>query len=71
MAAFTGIWRPSEDGNVFAFLTCERNPLVAPLHSKAMPVILMEEDYIGWLTKPRDEAEPLARSFPSQLMVVE
>ncbi|MBK9432467.1 MAG: SOS response-associated peptidase family protein [Sphingomonadales bacterium] len=25
---------------VFAFLTCEPNPLVAPLHPKAMPVIL-------------------------------
>lgn len=44
-AAFAGIWRPSEVGNVFAFLTCEPNPLVAPIHPKAMPVILHPEDY--------------------------
>ena len=40
VSAFAGIWRPSDEGNVYAFLTCEPNPLVAPLHPKAMPVIL-------------------------------
>ena len=29
VAAFAGIWRPSDAGNVFAFLTCEPNPLTS------------------------------------------
>ena len=45
LAAFAGIWRPTEDGDAFAFLTCEPNPLVAPLHPKATPVILPKADY--------------------------
>lgn len=45
MIAFAGIWRPSEVGDVYACPTCEPNPLVAPLHPKAMPVILHREDY--------------------------
>lgn len=71
MAAFAGIWRPSEDGEVFAFLTCEPNSLVAPLHPKAMPVILAEDDYEAWLTGSTDRALGLAQAFPSQLMRVE
>lgn len=46
-SAFAGIWRPSPVGNVFVFLTCEPNPLVAPIHPKAMPVILQPEDLTG------------------------
>ena len=71
VAAFAGIWRPSEWGNVFAFLTCEPNPLVAPLHPKAMPVILQPEDYDRWLGGEVGDACSLAAPFPSQLMQVE
>ncbi|MFN3619176.1 SOS response-associated peptidase family protein, partial [Sphingorhabdus sp.] len=56
---------------VFAFLTCAPNPLVAPLHPKAMPVILHEADYQAWLTADWAEAAELAVPFPSQLMAVE
>lgn len=70
VAAFAGIWRPSEAGNVFAFLTCEPNPLVAPLHPKAMPVVLSEDAYDGWLSGTFEEACALAVPFPSQLMTV-
>ncbi|MBL0000454.1 MAG: hypothetical protein IPO97_05245 [Sphingomonadales bacterium] len=63
---FAGIWRPSEAGNVFAFLTCEPNPLIAPLHPKAMPVILHAADYQRWLSG--ENAASLAAPFPSQLM---
>ena len=56
---------------VFAFLTCEPNPLVAPLHPKAMPVILAEADYSAWLTADWEEAAKLAVPFPSQLMALE
>ena len=65
-SAFAGIWRPSEAGAVFAFLTCEPNPLVAPIHPKAMPVILHPGDYQRWLDGA--PAAELAVPFPSQLM---
>ncbi|MBL0924944.1 MAG: SOS response-associated peptidase family protein [Sphingomonadaceae bacterium] len=56
---------------VFAFLTCEPNPLVAPLHPKAMPVILHPEDYGKWITADWAEAQGCVAAFPSQLMDVE
>ena len=68
--AFAGIWRPTEAGNAYAFLTCEPNPLVGPIHAKAMPVILHEEDYDRWLDGDVDEVCSLATPFPSQLMSV-
>lgn len=68
IAAFAGIWRPSVEGNVYAFLTCEPNPLVAPIHPKAMPVILQPQDYERWLTG--DDVLDLAAPFPSQLMSI-
>lgn len=68
IAAFAGLWRPSEDGDVFAFLTGEPNALVAPLHPKAMPIVLAESDYDRWLSAPLDEARALQQPFPSQLM---
>ncbi len=61
----------SKPQKVFAFLTCEPNPLVAPLHPKAMPVVLDESDYDGWLTGTGEEACALAVPFASQLMGVE
>jgi putative SOS response-associated peptidase YedK len=69
-AAFAGIWRFNEGSARFAFLTCEPNPLVAPLHPKAMPVILHEEDYDRWLGGEAADACSLAVPFPSQLMQV-
>ncbi len=71
LAAFAGIWRPTEQGSAFAFLTCEPNAMVAPLHPKAMPVILPEADYRNWLTGDWEETQALACSYPSQLMEVQ
>lgn len=68
VAAFAGIWRPTEAGNVFAFLTCEPNPMVAPIHPKAMPVILHPGDYRRWLDG--GNVQELAAPFPSQLMEI-
>lgn len=68
VSAFAGIWRESEVGRVYAFLTCAPNALVAPLHPKAMPVILEEDSYNAWLEG--EDAQSLALSFPSQLMEV-
>ncbi len=70
MSVFAGVRRPSEAGSVFAFLTCEPNPLVAPLHPKAMPVILHPEAYDTWLSADLADACALAVPFPSQLMSV-
>lgn len=69
-SAFAGIWRFNEGEPRFAFLTCEPNPLVAPRHPKAMPVILQPEDYDRWLDGETDDACSLAAPFPSQLMSV-
>ena len=69
VSAFAGIWRPSFEGNLYAFLTCEPNPLVAPIHPKAMPVILHPQDYDRWLKG--DDVTELAAPFPSQLMSIE
>ena len=66
VSAFAGIWRESEVGRVFAFLTCEPNSLVGAVHPKAMPVILEEENYSAWLNGK--DAQELATVFPSQLM---
>lgn len=68
--SFAGIWRPAADGNCYAFLTCEPNPLVAPIHPKAMPVIVHSEDYDRWLDGEADDACSLATPFPSQLMQI-
>lgn len=71
MFAFAGVWRPTEAGPAYAFLTTDPNPLVAPIHPKAMPVLLHAEDEETWLRAPWDEARALAAPFPSQLMAVE
>lgn len=68
--AFAGIWRLTEKSKAYAFLTCEPNPLVAPIHPKAMPVVLHEEDYDRWLDGEVDEVCSLATPFPSQLMSI-
>ena len=70
VACFAGVWKPSFEGEVFAFLTTDPNPLVAPLHPKAMPVVLAAEDEKAWLTAPWGDARKLAAPYPSQLMSV-
>lgn len=64
--AFAGIWRTTEDGPRYAFLTCEPNSLVKPFHQKAMPVMLPQEAYDKWLAG--DTAVQFACPFPPQLM---
>lgn len=68
--AFAGIWRPTEQGGAYAFLTCEPNTLVGAIHPKAMPVILDEDQFEPWLNAEFDKACSLAQAFPSQLMAV-
>ena len=68
VSCFAGIWRKQEEGNCYAFLTCEPNPLVKPIHPKAMPVILQPDDYDRWLSG--DNAAEFQAPFPSQLMSI-
>lgn len=69
---FAGLWtnwtsvRKAKEGEVtcdlYAFLTTEPNAIVAPIHPKAMPVILTEPDEVEqWLTAPWPEAKALQR----------
>jgi putative SOS response-associated peptidase YedK len=68
---FAGLWKVDADHDrVYAFCTTEPNPLVAPRHPKAMPVILLAEDQERWLTAPVEEALSLLTAYPSQLMRV-
>lgn len=73
---FAGIWRDWEGDRgpkskpvkgphlLFSFLTTEPNAVVAPIHPKAMPVIIAPEDARTWLSAPMAEALVLQRPSP-------
>ena len=76
LAFFAGIWtnwtstRKLKEGDVtadlFAFLTTEPNAEVAPIHPKAMPVILTTPEEIErWMTAPPADALTLQRPLPN------
>jgi putative SOS response-associated peptidase YedK len=75
LAFFAGVWtnwtsvRKVKEGettnDIFAFLTCDPNAEVKPIHPKAMPVILTTPEEIEtWLTAPAPEALKLQRPLP-------
>ncbi len=68
--AFAGIWRPSEDGERFAFLTCAPNDTVGAVHPQAMPVILAPEDHATWLAADYATITGLARPYPDAGMAI-
>jgi putative SOS response-associated peptidase YedK len=72
--AFAGLWRPwtgvrgtkadpvEGEHRLFAFLTCEPNAIVRPIHPKAMPVMLTTPaECDAWMTAPAAEALLLQR----------
>ncbi|MDP5308640.1 SOS response-associated peptidase [Paracoccus spongiarum] len=81
LAFFAGIrteWtsvRKLKEGEVtaelFGFLTCPPNAEVAPVHPKAMPVILTKpEEWRRWLTAPTPEALQLQRPLPDGMLQI-
>ena len=78
--ALAGIWRPwtgtrkgeTREHRLFSFLTCEPNDVVRPIHAKAMPVILADEEaWDAWLTGSVEEALELQRPCPAAALVVQ
>lgn len=81
LAFFAGIrteWasvRKLKEGMVttelFGFLTCAPNREVAPIHPKAMPVILTQPDeWHRWLTAPAEDALQLQRPLADGLLQI-
>ena len=62
--------RERDDWNLYAFLTTEPNGVVAPIHPKAMPVILTTPDECArWMSGGEDTLD-LQRPLPDRLVSV-
>lgn len=76
--AFAGIWshwrgRLKEDLvelNTMAFLTCPANDVVAPVHAKAMPVLIAPDDFDTWIDGSPADALALARPYPAEKTII-
>ena len=57
------------DHELFGFLTTEANAVVAPVHAKAMPVILTTSDEVDrWREADTSEVLALQRPLPDNVL---
>lgn len=81
--AFAGLWTPwtglrgpksapvEGDHELFGFLTTDPNAVVAPIHAKAMPVILTTPDEVdAWLAAATADAFALQRPLPDERLQI-
>jgi putative SOS response-associated peptidase YedK len=81
MFAFAGLWTPwrgvrgtksapvEGEHELFGFLTTEANATVAPIHPKAMPVILTTPEEVDlWLGAETPQALKLQRPLPDEIL---
>jgi putative SOS response-associated peptidase YedK len=76
--AFAGVWRPwvgrrkneTKEHLLFSFLTTEANKLVREVHPKAMPVMLMEDEWDIWLKADIRGALKLQRPWPAEKLQI-
>nr|WP_082697531.1 SOS response-associated peptidase family protein [Novosphingobium fuchskuhlense] len=67
--AFAGLWRHTENGPRFAFLTCAPNTTVGRIHPKAMPVLLRPgEPCDRWLSVNGVDAAAMQLPLDDALM---
>lgn len=59
------------DFGLYGFLTTKPNALIAPIHEKAMPVVLTTREAVEtWLTAPWSEARHMHRTAPDDTLVI-
>lgn len=76
--AFAGIWSHWRgrlkdelmEMNTMAFLTCPANNVVAPVHAKAMPVLLSPDQFDTWIDGTPEDALALARPHPDEKTLI-
>jgi putative SOS response-associated peptidase YedK len=81
--AFAGLWTPwrgvrgpknapiEGEHELFGFLTTEANAIVAPIHPKAMPVILTRPDEVDrWLEAEMPDVLTLQRPLPDDTLMI-